>query len=375
MRTPVVSLLAVASVAAASLVLVASPATGAPTCLGQEATVVGTPGDDTLSGINPLGEVVWLDSGNDTYNGTSGDDVVCGGGGEDKIRGAGGDDALSGGPGGDELSGGDGNDIVRGNGGPDYIAEGAGDDQVAGGQGKDWLTYLFQPNAVQVTVGRGEVDGAGHDFYGGIETFEGSTEADTMNGSGGSDDLRGAGGADQINGAGGNDVLFARGGTVRGSSGYDFIHASGSTLALGGASSDGIELGAGRVRAEGGAGPDSFEVVSLDSAATVIGGGTNNQLSFARHHRGVVVDIGRGRARWEGGSISFGGIHNILGSRRADTLLGSAGSDFMDAGRGADVLRGRGGNDFLIGRAGFDRGYGESGWDICFTELRSACER
>lgn len=375
MRTPAVFLLAVASVAAAPLVLIASPATAAPSCLGREATVVGTPGDDTLRGTNPLGEVVFLDSGNDTYNGTGGDDVVCGGAGRDKIRGAGGNDALSGGPGRDQLSGGEGNDIVRGNGGRDYIAEGAGDDRVDGGQGKDWLTYLFQSNAVQVSVGRGQVDGAGHDFYGGIETFEGSTKADTMNGSGGNDDLRGAGGADQINGAGGHDILFAQRGTVRGSSGNDFIHASGPTHVLGGAGADGIVLGAGGVRAEGGGGADAFEIVSLDSAATLIGGGTNNQLSFARFHRGVVVDVGRGKARWEGGSLSFGGIHNILGSRRADALLGSADTDFMDAGRGADVLRGRGGNDFLIGRSGFDRGYGESGWDICFTEVRSACER
>jgi Ca2+-binding RTX toxin-like protein len=69
------------------------------TCAGYGATMVGTPGNDTLRG-------------------TDGDDVIFGAGGDDRIFGFDGDDVLCGGPGSDTLFGGGGFDICDGGSNP-----------------------------------------------------------------------------------------------------------------------------------------------------------------------------------------------------------------------------------------------------------------
>src|SRR5690242_15166268 len=64
--------------------------------LGADAaTIMGTPGNDTLVG-------------------TSGPDVILGGAGNDTISGLGGDDLICGGAGNDTINAGDGNDFVIG---------------------------------------------------------------------------------------------------------------------------------------------------------------------------------------------------------------------------------------------------------------------
>ena len=94
-----------------------------PTCFGQAATIVGTPGDDSLTGTTGPDVIVGL-SGNDTISGLEGDDRLCGGKGADALTGGDGDDHLAGGRDlvedvtddgdlisfGDDLDGGAGND-------------------------------------------------------------------------------------------------------------------------------------------------------------------------------------------------------------------------------------------------------------------------
>ena len=108
----------------------------APTCHGQEGTVVGTAGNDTLTGTNKRDVFVAL-GGNDTILGLGGNDLVCAAGGNDTIKGAAGGDEIRGGGGDDLLKGGDGNDVLRGGGGADRLRGGGGADSMRGGGGPD----------------------------------------------------------------------------------------------------------------------------------------------------------------------------------------------------------------------------------------------
>jgi uncharacterized repeat protein (TIGR01451 family) len=107
-----------------------------PTCGGQEATILGTEGDDQLTGTAKKDVFVAL-GGNDVILGLGGDDLVCGAAGNDTVKGAAGNDAIRGGGGNDVLKGGDGNDALRGGGGLDRLGGGAGADNLRGGAGSD----------------------------------------------------------------------------------------------------------------------------------------------------------------------------------------------------------------------------------------------
>jgi uncharacterized protein YkwD len=89
-------------------------------CNGLEATITGTPGNDTINGTPGPDVIVGL-AGNDVIRGLGGDDVICGGGGNDLIAGGAGNDKLFGGPGVDTLRGNAGNDTLRGDSGNDFL--------------------------------------------------------------------------------------------------------------------------------------------------------------------------------------------------------------------------------------------------------------
>lgn len=108
----------------------------APTCAGQPATVLGTEGDDSLTGTSKKDVFVAL-GGNDVILGLGGNDLVCAAAGNDVVKGAAGDDEIRAGGGSDVLKGGDGRDGLRGGGGSDRLAGGAGADSLRGGGGKD----------------------------------------------------------------------------------------------------------------------------------------------------------------------------------------------------------------------------------------------
>jgi RTX calcium-binding nonapeptide repeat (4 copies) len=87
-------------------------------CMGREATITGTAGNDNLTGTPGADVIVGL-GGNDTVNGLGGNDVVCGRTGRDKLK------------------GGAGSDRIQGNKAPDRLNGGGGGDQCRGGKGKD----------------------------------------------------------------------------------------------------------------------------------------------------------------------------------------------------------------------------------------------
>ncbi|MBI4818215.1 MAG: hypothetical protein HY791_18270 [Deltaproteobacteria bacterium] len=105
-----------------------------------ERVIVGTDGDDVLSGLGDLSDDCILGlGGNDTILGHAGDDILIGFDGDDFIDGEAGNDVVFGFSGNDILHGGDGADLVRGNLGDDSVFGDNGDDIVQGGVGRDRL--------------------------------------------------------------------------------------------------------------------------------------------------------------------------------------------------------------------------------------------
>jgi len=106
-------------------------------CAGKEATIVGTAGNDTLTGTDKKVDVIAGLGGDDTITGLDGKDVICGGLGNDAINAGAGDDSVKGGGGNDRIRGASGNDVLAGNGGEDRLAGGSGDDVLRGGPADD----------------------------------------------------------------------------------------------------------------------------------------------------------------------------------------------------------------------------------------------
>ncbi len=187
----------------ASVVITTATPVGAmaPTCDGEIATIVGTPGNDVLPG-------------------TPGDDVIVGLGGNDRILAGDGDDIVCGGPGNDFVKGQRGNDILLGGGGSDRIFGNAGADVVIGGDGPDVLWGGVGPDDIFAGTGNDIVNaGHGNDFaLGGLgnDKVNGSTGADNLFGGQGSDVITGGKGFDDLDGGAANDL-------ITGGPGADFI--------------------------------------------------------------------------------------------------------------------------------------------------------
>ncbi|MGB3911058.1 MAG: ExeM/NucH family extracellular endonuclease [Pseudolysinimonas sp.] len=94
-------------------------------CAGLEPTIIGTDGDDALTGTNRPDVIMGL-GGDDVIRGLNGADVICGGAGDDQISGGNGDDILIGGFGADEIVGGNGDDDLIGGPGEDQLVQGRG---------------------------------------------------------------------------------------------------------------------------------------------------------------------------------------------------------------------------------------------------------
>jgi hypothetical protein len=103
-------------------------------CAGKQATIVGTPGPDTLKGTAGPDVIAGL-GGNDIITGLGGNDTICGGAGNDTIAGGAGNDLLAGEAGNDRLNGGTGNDVLNGGPGNDSLLGGPGVDRINGGPG------------------------------------------------------------------------------------------------------------------------------------------------------------------------------------------------------------------------------------------------
>jgi uncharacterized repeat protein (TIGR01451 family) len=117
-------------------------------CLGKQATILGTAGNDTITGTDK-GDVILAFAGSDRVLGLGGKDLICARGGADVVDAGPNPDAVSGGRGrdllvgrggGDELRGNAGRDRLRGNAGNDFLRGGAGRDRCRGGPGSDTIS-------------------------------------------------------------------------------------------------------------------------------------------------------------------------------------------------------------------------------------------
>lgn len=114
-------------------------------------TLTGGVGDDTFLGGN----------GNDALRGGAGDDALNGGADLDVLIGGAGDDALNGADANDTLGGGAGDDFIDGGSGADLIFGGAGDDTMKGGNGSD--VFVFR---------RGHGDDVIQDFQNNVDKLD-----------------------------------------------------------------------------------------------------------------------------------------------------------------------------------------------------------
>jgi Ca2+-binding RTX toxin-like protein len=216
--------------------LAAAPAQAAPTCFGQEATIIGTNGPDNLPGTSGA-DVIVAKAGGDEATGLGRDDRVCMGAGsdrfgnvfgspedtgDDRIDLGGGDDAANAGPGGDLVLGGDGNDGMGGAGGRDRLFTGPGTD-----------CRGLRSRTVDAGAGNDLVNsGPGNDC-----NIDGGDGDDELYGGGGDDTgIKDHSGADQLFGGDGDDSLDAqdeagddtlRGGPLTDTCAYDIILGGG----------------------------------------------------------------------------------------------------------------------------------------------------
>ena len=191
-------------------------------------------------------------------------------------------------------------------------------------------------------------------FYGGDDTFEGSSSDESISGLGGNDVIYGGAGADTLTGDDGDDTLWGGGGPdeMRGGTGNDVYRVQDGTDVV-------IELA--------GQGTDRIET-TLQSYA--LGANLENLVLLGRdpllNYRGE----GNGGAnRIEGPRdaaallLGHGGNDTLRGGNAADVLRGGTGNDDLDGGAGSDTLEGEDGNDVAQGGSGADRIYGGAGQD------------
>ena len=189
------------------------------TCNGLAATLVGTPGPDTLRGTAGVDVIVGRE-GNDVITGLGGDDIVCAGKGDDTIFGGDGFDIIFAAQGNDtiyaangataalrsdtrgaRMFGGAGNDIIHGSNKWDRMQGGIGVDTLFGYEGRDWM---------RAGPGNDQVDGGSN-----IDDMHGGNGADVIEMTSG-DVVRGGAGLDQCNIAAGEaDRLISCGLNVR----------------------------------------------------------------------------------------------------------------------------------------------------------------
>jgi Ca2+-binding RTX toxin-like protein len=222
--------------------------------------VVGSQGDDQLTGYDHTGTELSGHLGNDVVTGGLFGDTLRGGEGADTLFGGGGADRLDGGAADDEMNGGLGNDI--------YFVDSLGDvvtGEVAFGAGGGIDTVITSvsftaPANVELVRAQGLADGI---------TLTGNDAPGTLVGSLGANTLNGRGGNDQLNGNQGNDTLIGGEGrdTLVGGAGADsFVFTSVSNSRTGAASRDYVN---GFTRAPGE--QDRIDLSAID-ANTGLGG-------------------------------------------------------------------------------------------------------
>lgn len=334
---------------ALALVQIAVPsAYAAATCLGLEATIVGSGGDDVLIG-------------------TDNRDVIVAFGGDDYIDAGGGDDVICAGAGNDVVVGGGGNDTVHGQ---------SGDDNLFGDHGECFLD-IADPRLL--AIDRSLLNA----FYACEVTLPGGN--DVLLGGAGNDFLSGDEQSDRGFGGLGNDILFSGHGKYTqavdltvidrlwGADGNDWLLAFGQARVYGGNDNDQLvafgALGT-LTRLFGGAGDDSltysgpgegnapFELVDND---VHMYGGPGNDRALAVTEGSVLFYGGPGDDVFTGHEGNIGSLraYGGPGDDTMGTATAVAEAAVLDGGAGNDTLVTAAGNPLIVrGGDGDDRLYG-----------------
>jgi Ca2+-binding RTX toxin-like protein len=289
---------------APALLLVAGLTAGAPaadvqaavpTCAGERATLVGTPGSDHLAGT-PARDVIVGGAGNDVIEGRGGSDRICGGGDADQLRGGLGDDYLRGG--GDRLEadvtgtflvG----DVLLGGPGADRLVGGFDDRAAQARRRPDTVSWADSPRGVVVDLMAGTASGLGADTIAPVPRLrvQGSPFADQITGSTGPDVIAGDAGDDQISAGGGADTVFTERATIPAGTLDD------DDVVDAGLGPDLVSSQAGRDRVRGGDGNDFVEAYSPAPTTVVAGAGDDYvaqdlvDTSGAQTYGGIGADV------------------------------------------------------------------------------------
>ncbi|MCP3421904.1 calcium-binding protein [Nocardioides pinisoli] len=301
-----------------------------PRCMGERATLVGTPARDVLIGGDGP-DVIWGAGGKDTIDGGGGQDLICGGAGKDTIDGGPGSDGVTGGAGDDTIrTGGGQEDQAWGDGGTDTMTAESAGASLAAGKGDDILLAQAKDVGLLGEEGndriRAEKPGAMIDGMWGNDRIVLLKPTELVVGGPGIDTIRGSntddGSPEQpILGGAGNDIIFMNAGT-------DFVD--------GGEGDDTIDLGTGTNGfARGGPGVDTMSSAAIGSGLYGEGG----------------ADVMVARAP---GMLMTGGDDDdtLTGSRHNDTIDGDAGVDTIHAGEGTDEVNGGDGGDRIVVNGG-----------------------
>ena len=357
--------LIVGAVVAPLVATTAQPAEAVAMCGGRVATIVGTEGDDFLTGTdNP--DVILALGGHDTINGGEQPDIIC--------------DGV-------------GNDTVFGGSGGDRVVDGAGNDRLLLGIDTDIVDYTDAPNAVQVDLDLGQATGHGNDTLFDVEGAFGSPFDDRLLGSAGRDTLAGHFGDDIIRGGDGDDEIHGGAGDdlVEGEVGSDNLFGGGffedgsaaHDVVIGGPGDDSVAGGGGDSRLVGGPGNDrirgrdtGFDTVDYSEAPASIQVSTfSNGFRVASGdgldelHVGIDNVIGSAfdDVLRDGSAEGAAGDDLIVGGTFADRLVGGPGDDTLDGDdqfiASQDVVEGSEGDDILLTNQGDDTFIGGAGVD------------
>jgi Ca2+-binding RTX toxin-like protein len=378
------------------------------TCfLGDEATIVGTPGDDRIVGT----------AGHDVILGLGGNDTILGKGGADELCGNGGNDRLSSGPRDAALVGGSGDDRLVGGPGFNDLAPGPGDDQVIGlADAGNYVAFDDAIRPMYVNLGTGVARGQGHDTLVNVQGFQTGPYDDTLVGTDGDNSMKGHAGDDLLIGNGGSDFLAGQGGddVIRGGAGSDIsdyfdgnydddLSTAGPIsvdLVTGVATGDGTDTLKGIEGATGSSGADTMigddrdnvfielwqggdtvdsgggdDFIATGSGADVVDGGAGADFWYLPdggiddpRTAGMTVDLGAGTTS-DGDTVTS--IESVFGTGYADTLAGDGRANGLFASDGKDTIAGGGGNDFIEPGDGADAADGGPGSDLLANLDRS----
>jgi Ca2+-binding RTX toxin-like protein len=336
--------------------------------------IVGSPGNDTLSGDNGINQL-YGGAGDDTLAGDAGDfDCVVGGDGNDTIDENEGTSTAQGGSGTDNGT----RDLIFGSNPIDQNGDGFFEHFSDTGL-DDTITYSARTTRINVFLE--QLGGA----------FTGLTDGADLDGDGTSNDDEGdmvGHDVENVITGSGNDLIVAA--LVNNRADNEFTANAGNDLMDGGAGNDTFHEGAaanGADDMDGGTGSDLCDYSLRTNPVSVnLDGADNDGEAGEGDNCGGVVDFffsvqnGIGRATQGGGpgggsegdpiagqdveNVAGGsGNDNLTGSDEANVLSGNAGNDTLTGNGGTDVLNGGDGDDWMIPGAGNDTAAGGAGTD------------